>query len=100
MTLDPVTLLTLVLMALGTYLTRISGIVLVDRLSFTGRRKAALEAVAPAVLTAMIAPVVVAGPAEAAAALVTVAIARTGTGMVVAVAAGVAVAAVLRSFGY
>ena len=41
MSLDALTLLTLALMALGTYATRISGIILVERLSFAGRKKAA-----------------------------------------------------------
>ncbi|MCR9255818.1 MAG: AzlD domain-containing protein [Alphaproteobacteria bacterium] len=99
MSVDPITLLTLFLMAAGTYLTRISGILLVEKLAFTGRTRAALEAVAPGVLTAMIAPAVLAGWAEVAAALVTVAIARTGAGMVIAVAAGVAVVAGMRAYG-
>lgn len=93
---DGPTLSALFLMALATYFTRISGIVLVERLSFGGRRKAAMEAVAPGVLTAMIAPVIVEGIPEAAAALVTLALARVGGGMVVSVAGGVATAALLR----
>ena len=73
MSLDPTTLLAILLMALATYLTRVAGFVLVGRLRLEGRAKAAFDAIPPAILTAVIAPsVLTGGPAEAIAGLVTV----------------------------
>ncbi|SME90377.1 Uncharacterized membrane protein [Tistlia consotensis] len=73
MTLDPQTLLAILGMALVTYATRLGGWLMVRRYTPTGRAAAALEAVPGAILTAVIAPMVLAtGPAETAAAVLTV----------------------------
>src|SRR5262245_26306233 len=59
-------------MAIATYATRVSGLCLVRFMKVEGRTKAALDAVPPAILMAVIAPVAFAtGPAETAAAVVT-----------------------------
>jgi uncharacterized membrane protein len=72
MTLDPTTLLAILLMAVATYLTRLAGFLLVGRLRLEGRAKAAFDAIPPAILTALIAPAVLTGgPAAAIAGLVT-----------------------------
>lgn len=73
MSLDPTTLLAILLMALATCLTRVAGLVLVGRLRLEGRAKAAFDAIPPAILTAVIAPAVLTGgPAEAIAGLLTI----------------------------
>jgi len=73
MRLDAATLLAIALMALATYVTRIGGLLLADRLRLAGRGKAAFEAIPPAVLTAVIAPTLLAtGPAESLAGLLTI----------------------------
>ncbi len=94
--LDAPTLAAIAGMAAVTYFTRILGFWLVSRISVRGRGKAALEAVPGAVLTAVIAPMVMAGPAEAIAAIVTLAVARYAP-FILAVAAGVIAVALLRA---
>ena len=56
MRLDGTTVLTIVLMGLVTYLTRIAGLFIAGRLSLEGRAKAAFDAIPVSVLTAVIAP--------------------------------------------
>jgi uncharacterized membrane protein len=58
-------------MTLATYATRLSGLVVGRYLPREGRIKHALDALPPAVLTAVIAPAVVSGPAEMIAGAVT-----------------------------
>ena len=73
MTLDPATLLAIAGMAIVTYINRLSGLVLVRFVRLEGRTKAALDALPPAILMAVIAPMALArGPAETAAAIITV----------------------------
>src|SRR5262249_27959567 len=97
MSLDPVTLLAIALMALATYGTRIGGLLLADRLRLEGRGKAAFEAIPPAVLTAVIAPTLLAtGPAETAAGLVTI-LAAFRLPLLGTVAVGVAALVLLRA---
>jgi uncharacterized membrane protein len=70
--LDVTTLIVIIGMGLITYATRISGYFLLRGRSFGPRISAAMEAVPPAVLTAVIAPAVLAaGPAEAVAGAIT-----------------------------
>jgi uncharacterized membrane protein len=72
MKVDPATLLTFVGMMAVTYGARIGGYWFVQRFPVGPRLKAGLEAVPLAVLTAIIAPMVLAtGPAESLAALAT-----------------------------
>ena len=76
-------------MAIATYITRISGLYLMRFMKVEGRTKAALDAVPPAILMAVIAPVAFAtGPAETAAAILT-AIAALRLPLIVAVIMGV-----------
>lgn len=73
MTLDPLTALAILGMALVTYATRLGGWLAVRRFALAGRWRAALEAVPGAVLAAVIAPMALAtGTAESAAAALTV----------------------------
>jgi uncharacterized membrane protein len=97
MTLDPVILLTILLMGAVTYLTRVAGIFLAGRIALTGRAKAAFDAIPPAVLMAVIAPTVLAtGLAETLAALVT-AIAATRLPLLATIVVGVVAVVVLRA---
>jgi len=56
MSLDPVVLLAILVMAAITYATRIGGLLLAGRFAPRGRLKAAFDAIPPAVLTAVVAP--------------------------------------------
>ena len=76
-------------MAVATYITRVLGLYLMRFMKVEGRTKAALDAVPPAILMAVIAPVAFAtGPAETAAAVVT-ALAALRLPLIVAVIIGV-----------
>ena len=98
MTLDPATVAAIIAMALVTYATRIAGIFIGHRLELTGRAKAAFDAIPPAVLVAVIAPVALAtGPAESLAALIT-AVAATRLPLLATIAIGVASVVALRAF--
>jgi uncharacterized membrane protein len=95
--LDPVTLLAIVLMGAATYATRVAGLLLAERLSWTGSVRVAFEALPPAVLTAVIAPAVVQGPAEMVAAAITM-VAALRLPLIAVVIVAVASVAVLRQF--
>jgi uncharacterized membrane protein len=96
MTLDPATLLAIAGMAIVTYLNRLSGLVLVRFVRLEGRAKAALDALPPAILMAVIAPMVLTrGPAETSAAVITV-IAALRLPLLAAVAIGVGSVVALR----
>jgi uncharacterized membrane protein len=56
MRLDGTTVLAIVLMGLATYLTRIAGLFIADRVRLEGRTKAAFDAIPVSVLVAVIAP--------------------------------------------
>ena len=78
MSLDTTTLFAILAMALVTYITRIAGLFVADRLVLAGRAKAAFDPIPPAVLVAVIAPTALTtGWAEALAAAVTAAAALT-----------------------
>jgi uncharacterized membrane protein len=69
---DPITLAAIIAMALVTYGTRVAGIFVAGRLALSGRAKAAFDAIPPAVLMSVIAPMALAtGPAETIAAVIT-----------------------------
>ncbi|MDJ1158597.1 AzlD domain-containing protein [Chelatococcus sp. SYSU_G07232] len=90
MTVDPVTLAAILAMSAVTYLTRIAGLFLADRLVLRGRAKAAFDAIPPAVLFAVVAPTALAtGWPETAAAAVT-ALAATRLSLLPVTAVGVA----------
>ena len=54
---DWLTIATIIAMAAATYLTRLGGLYLMKGITVKGRLKAALDALPPAVLMAVIAPV-------------------------------------------
>jgi len=73
MSLDGTTLLTIVLMGLATYLTRIAGLFIAGRFRLEGRARAAFDAIPLSVLTAVIAPTLLtSGVAESLAGVVTI----------------------------
>ncbi|MDR6291833.1 putative membrane protein [Inquilinus ginsengisoli] len=97
MSVDLTTLAAILGMAVVTYLTRISGLFLVGRLRLEGRLKAAFDAAPPAVLTAVIAPMVLAtGWPETLAALVT-AVAATRLPLLATILVGVVAVVALRA---
>ena len=98
MTFETTTLLAILAMGLATYLTRVAGLWLVQRLNVTGRLKAALDALPPAILMAVVAPTVLTtGPAETIAAAVT-AVAATRLPLLATITIGVVLAALLRHY--
>ncbi|CEJ15116.1 Branched-chain amino acid transport protein (AzlD) [bacterium YEK0313] len=96
MNLDPITLAAILGMAAVTYACRLTGLLIADRMAFTGRAKAAVDAIPPAVLTAVIAPTLLAtGWPETVAGLVTI-VAATRLSLIGTIAVGVAAIVVLR----
>lgn len=96
MSVDFSTLLAILAMAGATILTRTSGLFLMNRLTLNDRQKKVLDAIPPAVLMAVIAPVALAtGPAETIAAAVT-AIAATRLPLLASTGLGVVTVALLR----
>jgi len=98
MSVDTTTLWAILAMAAVTYITRIAGLFVADRLVLTGRAKAAFDAIPPAVLVAVIAPTALTtGWAEAIAAAIT-ALAAFRLPLLATVAVGVASVVLLRNF--
>ena len=94
---DPLTLITILLMALATYATRAGGLWLASRFELSERAGAWLENIPGAILISIVAPTVLAGGLPdliAALAVVLVAV-RTGS-LPMAMATGVAAVLVLR----
>jgi len=88
--------ITILGMAIVTWLTRAGGFWLARRVVIEGRLKAALEAAPPAILTGIVAPIVfLQGPAEAIG-VVTTAIIALKAPTLVAVCLGVVAVALLR----
>jgi uncharacterized membrane protein len=97
MSLDPATMVAILAMAVITYLTRIAGIFVAGRLALRGRAKAAFDAIPPAVLVAVIAPMALAtGWRETLAVLLT-AIAATRLPLLATIATGVLAVVALRA---
>lgn len=89
---------TIMAMAVVTYATRIGGLALGGRLQLGPRAKAALDAIPPAVLVAVISPSLLAtGWRETAASAVTI-VAATRLPLIGTVAVGVAAIVLLRHF--
>ena len=96
MSLDATTLLPILGMAVATYGCRLTGLLLGGRLALSGRSKAALDAIPPAVLTAVIAPTLLAtGWPETLAGAVTI-LAALRLPLIGVIATGVAAVVVLR----
>lgn len=92
------TLFAIVAMALATYATRVAGLFIAGWIPDTGRARSALDALPPAVLTAVIAPTAIAtGWPETLATAAAVASAAARLPMIVTVLIGVAAAAGLRA---
>jgi uncharacterized membrane protein len=97
MTVDPTTLAAILAMAAVTYLTRIAGLYVAERLVLNGRAKAAFDAIPPAVLVAVIAPTALTtGWPETIAAAIT-AIAATRLPLLGTIAVGVLAVVILRA---
>jgi uncharacterized membrane protein len=96
--LDPLTLLTIALMAVVTYATRAGGLWMATRLSLSGRAEAWLGHIPGAILVSIVAPTVLtSGLPEALAALAVVVVAlRTGS-LLASMGSGVAVVLALRA---
>lgn len=89
--------LAIVGMGLATYATRLSGFYLLRGLNVSGRMKAALDALPPAVLMAVIAPVILAtGPAESLAAAITAVAGFLRLPLAVTILIGIASVVLLR----
>jgi len=94
-TIDPVNFAAILAMGVLTYMTRILGFLIADRLPKAGPVRVALDALPPAVLVAVVAPIIMAGPIEAIAGLAVLVLALR-LPLIATVVAGVAVAALLR----
>lgn len=95
MTIDPVNFAAILAMGALTYVTRILGFLIADRLPKSGPIRVALDALPPAVLVAVVAPIVMSGPIEAIAGLAVLVLALR-LPLIATVVAGVATAALLR----
>lgn len=84
-------------MALATYATRIGGLYLMRYIPVRGRMRAALDALPPAILMAVIAPTVMTtGPAETVASAITLTAALARVPLILTMLIGVASVVVLR----
>lgn len=93
------TFLAILSMALATYATRASGLYLMRGVVVRGRLKAALDALPPAILMAVIAPTILTtGIAESGAAILTAAVAFVRAPLVVTILTGVISVVLLRMF--
>jgi uncharacterized membrane protein len=100
MTVDFSTLFAILAMAAATILTRTSGLYLMNLLTLDDRQKKVLDAIPPAVLMAVIAPVALAtGSAETIAAALTV-LAALRLPLLASTAIGVAAVAIMRATGF
>jgi uncharacterized membrane protein len=96
MTVDPLTLAAIVVLAVATYFTRVAGFLVAGRLRLEGRAKAAFDAIPPAVLVAVIAPTALAtGWPETVAAGVA-AVAATRLPILATIVLGVVAVVILR----
>lgn len=95
MSIDPVNLAAILAMGALTYFTRILGFLIADRLPKSGPVRVALDALPPAVLVAVIAPILMSGPIEAISGLMVLVLALR-LPLIATVATGVAVTALLR----
>jgi uncharacterized membrane protein len=95
---DPLTLLTISLMALATYATRAGGLWLASRLELSGRVGVWLEQIPGAILISLVAPTVLTGgPAEMLAALAVLLVALRTRSLPLAMLTGVGAVLLLRS---
>ena len=91
-------LLAILAMAVATYATRMGGLWLMKHVPISGRTKAALDALPPAVLTSVIIPtVLLTGPAETTAAVITAGACFLRLPMLAVILIGVASVVLLRA---
>lgn len=91
-------LLAIIGMGIATYLTRLSGFYLLRGVNLSGPMKAALDALPPAVLMAVIAPVILTtGRAESLAAVITAAAAFFRLPLTVTIVTGIISVVTLRT---
>ena len=95
MSIDPINFAAILAMGALTYFTRILGFLIADRLPKSGPVRVALDALPPAVLVAVIAPILMSGPIEAISGLMVLVLALR-LPLLATVATGVAVTALLR----
>ncbi|HET7477995.1 MAG TPA: AzlD domain-containing protein [Rubrobacteraceae bacterium] len=96
---DPMTMLTILLMALATYATRAGGLWLTSRLKMSGRVEAWLNYVPGAILISLVAPTVLAGGIADTLAAVAVLIVALRTGSLpAAMVTGVGAVLLFRTF--
>lgn len=99
MQIDITTFLTIAGMALVTYLTRASGLFLMERVTFSPRFRAWLNCLPGTVLVSMVAPPVLSGSlAEAGAGLATALVALRTKSILPAMLAGIVAVLILRAF--
>ena len=92
------TLLAIIGMGVATYLTRLSGFYLLRGLNLSGPMKAALDALPPAVLMAVIAPMILAtGLAETIAAAITAVVAFFRLPLAVTIVVGIVSVVAMRA---
>jgi uncharacterized membrane protein len=95
---DPLFFAAIVVMGIATYGTRVSGYLLLRGVKIEGRMKAALDAVPPAILTAVIAPAVfLAGWPEMLAGALAMAVALLRAPLLMTIATGVGSVVLLRT---
>ena len=98
MRIDGQTIITIVLMALATYATRVGGLCLASRLPLSGHVEAWLGYIPGAILISLVAPVVISGGlVEALAALAVVAVALKTGNLLVSMLTGVGAILILRT---
>ncbi|MFT0892341.1 AzlD family protein [Pseudochelatococcus sp. G4_1912] len=97
MSVDPATLLAILMMAAVTYFTRVAGFLLASRLTLKGRAKAAFDAIPPAVLFALIAPTALTHGWPETLAAVAAGLAATRLPLLGVIAVGVATVILLRA---
>lgn len=94
---SPQFLLTVFVLGLATYGSRVAGYWLLRGVTVTGRWKAAMDAVPPAILTAVIAPnVFLEGPAEMLAGAVALGVALLRAPLLITIASGMASVVLFR----
>jgi uncharacterized membrane protein len=97
MTVSADTLGAIIAMALATFATRYSGMLLLKGIKIEGRLRTALDAVPPAILTGIIAPAILTtGIAESIASVITIGAAMLRLPLLAVIAVGVASVVVLR----
>ncbi|MFW5490368.1 MAG: AzlD family protein [Desulfovibrio sp.] len=96
---NSLTLLTIILMGVGTYITRSSGLFLASRLNLGPRGEAFMKAVPGGILVALVAPTALSSSwGESVAALVTVGVAALSRNLLISMIAGVGTICLIRHF--